>query len=847
MSAPLTDAEIAEAMAACADEPVHIPGIVQPFGCLIAADAKTNQITYASENVADFLGHTAADLLGRSAPEVLGRDAWHGVRGALSRNGIDKKTISVNEFDFDGQLCALRVHRSDGQTVIEIEKAMDVGLSGANALNTLSYLMSQIQICDGEQALFDLTCELMQHLTGYDRVLIYRFDEAANGEVLAEVKRSPQEPFIGLRFPHWDIPAQARAIMAKIPLRFIQDTDQTPVPVLAPAGSPPLDMTLAEVRGVSSVHLEYLRNMGSAATMTLSIVVEGALWGMISFHHSRPKVPAPGLRDVLVSFVDVFNGKLLALRQQASLRQIAALDSGFIGQGEGEQTLETIIPSATPIVLDVLKAQGLAAISGDNHVTAGQVPDAAVLDAVAEIALSTGEVVVIDALAERFPEHADKLGGSAGVLAVAVLPDRVVCIFRDEIEEQVSWAGDPAKTVEQVDGRLRLSPRGSFSTFLQSASGQCEAWSGNDKYLIRHLRTLLHAAERQAMMVTLTRQQALMIGELNHRVRNILALVRSVSRQARRRYGSLNSYANAIENRIRALAAAHDITGGRLTAPISLHQLVRQEFAPFSSVADEQTALTGPDPYMRAETAPIFSLVLHELTTNAAKYGALSGPGGHVTVTLAQGENGSVTVDWRETGGPLVTTPNEHGFGMAMIQQAVPHELGGEAETTFEGGGFHAQFTLPARHFTTDVPDEQAFEGRRKMPETPAELPASLRDGVVMVLEDTFITAKEMADQLRDLGCKDVRVCAGVDAALDLIGQERLSFAVLDVDLSTFGPQETSESVAMALLAQAVPFVFVTGYGQDTDLPAVLDATLKLTKPISNDEFLQAVYDLDLD
>ena len=116
-----------------------------------------------------------------------------------------------------------------------------------------------------------------------------------------------------------------------------------------------------------------------------------------------------------------------------------------------------------------------------------------------------------------------------------------------------------------------------------------------------------------------------------------------------------------------------------------------------------------------------------------------------------------------------------------------------------------------------------------------------------MVLEDTFITAKEMADQLNDLGCKDVRICASVSAGLELVAQEALSFAVLDVDLSAFGPQETSESVALAIMAEGIPFVFVTGYGQDTDLPAELDGTLKLTKPITNDEFLQAVYDLELD
>lgn len=840
MSEALTDAQISEALATCADEPVHIPGTVQPFGCLIAADVAQAKIAYVSENAEDFLGRTPEDLLGASAPEVLGRDIWHGVLNAAARSGISQTAVELDDYDLNGRRCALRVHRSGDHHVIEIEPAIEIDMGTSNALRTLSYLTAQIQGCDSEQRLFDLTCELLQHLTSYDRVLIYRFDRDFNGEVLSEVKRGPQDSFLGLRFPHWDIPAQAREIMKKVPLRFIYDNTQIPVPILAPPGAAPLDITLANSRGVSPVHMEYLRNMGTSATMTLSVNLEDKLWGIISFHHRRPRVPAPGLRAVLVGFLDVFNGKLLALRQRAALDQIQALDVGTVSDPDKPFSIEEFLPNSASRILEVMGAQGLAAVSDDKTISRGDIPDPKVIEALSRTALTTGQIVASNSLARDYPELADKLGKVAGALVVSVFPDRAVCLFRNEISVEVAWAGSPGKTVERVGDRLRLSPRGSFSTYLQQVDGQSEPWSENDIYLIGHLRTLLHAAERQTMMETLTRQQALMIGELNHRVRNILALVRSVSRQARRRYGSLNSYANAIENRIRALAAAHDISGGSSTEPVPVRDLIAQEFEPYGTVASSQAQIFGPDRYMRAEMAPIFSLVVHELTTNAAKYGALSIPEGQVTITQSDEPGGHYSLEWRETGGPRVVPPNEHGFGMALIQQAVPHELGGEAETNFRPEGFHARFTLPARHFTDEGPKVLRMKSASKEPDMPVRLPPVLCNGVVMVLEDTFITAKEMADQLTDLGCADVRFCSSIEAAVELIETEPLSFAVLDVDLSAFGAKSTSEEVAIALYNRKVPFLFATGFGQDTQLPEVLDPVPKLTKPISNAELVQA-------
>jgi len=819
-----TDQELADALQTCADEPVHIPGIIQPCGCLVAVSFDTHIVNYASESCDGYLGQAAHALLGQNAST------------AVSRSDIASQTVSAGTHRIGDQQCVVRAHKSGDQLVIEIEPFADIGMEGPEAVQTLSYLMTRVQSCETEERLFELSAELLLHLTGYERVTVYRFDPEWNGEIVAEAKHAPLDSLMGLRFPHWDIPKQARDIMARLPMRFIQDIDQAPVPILASSEMPPLDISLAHVRGVSTVHMEYLRNMGIAATMTLSIKVNGSLWGIISFHHRRPKVPAPALRDILVSFLLVFSGKLETLQQRAAVSRIEALDKGFVSQTNDNFELSDVMPAASSVIMEVMQAHGIAAINKGEVVGEGNLPDPDVMMHLADLALSTGEVVAIETLSTQFPEYADQLNGVAGALIVGVLPTRAICIFRNEIEREVAWAGSPEKTIEVFDDRLRLSPRGSFSTFLSQVKGYSDAWSENDKFLVGHLRTLLNAAEREAVMETLNRKQEMMIGELNHRVRNILALVRSVSRQARRRYASLDSYANAIENRIRALAAAHNINGKQASLSVSMHALLKLEFDPFQTRDGEQTTIVGPDRYLNPAIAPIFSLVIHELTTNSAKYGALLKPQGRITVELSM-DNANFHIRWRETGGPKVIQPKVPGFGMALIEQAVPHELNGTAKVDFTPEGLNAEFSLPLRHFSNETVQDTVPMGTSLRPEVATTLPAPLRAGTILVLEDNYIVAKEMSDQLHDMGATDVRTCPSVSAALEVVENERLTLAVLDVNL---GPKERSDPVAIRLLQLGVPIIFVTGYGEDANLPAALNNAPVLTKPISSEEFMIA-------
>lgn len=833
MNQYLTEDQLKEALDTCASEPVHIPGTVQPFACLVACTADLGAIIHASENCEHLLGLKLGQLLGKNVEEVLGNKVCHQLRNAASRSEIKTKRVSLGVNQIGEAPFELNCFRSGEHLVLEIEPSLDDAFGGSDALETMGFLLPKLQNCDTQESLFDVTVDLIRHVTGFDRVMIYRFDLDFNGEVLTEKRRSSMPSFLGLRFPNWDIPRQARDIMKKVPLRLISDVNQIPQRLMSATPHHPLDITLAASRGISEVHIEYLKNMGIQSTMTLNICVDDSLWGIISLHHRTPKVLAPKLRELLESFVPLFASKVLSLRQKETLERIRKLDAMVVNSNDRNSDAEISLAEIAPGILDDINAHGIASISNNKTSTFGTVPDAAVLQEILDWSQrQEGDVVATEALGQTFSEPKGSLRGCAGALVVKVSSTKVICVFRNETAHEVAWAGSPEKRVEVVSGALRLSPRGSFSTYLEKVRGTSQAWSEDDIHFTRHVRTLLHASETQFLLNKMNRQQSLMIDELNHRVRNILALVRSVSRQARRRYGSLNSYAAAMESRIRALAASHELSAGSLVDPVSVHNLIGREFEPYGSIAGHQTFIHGPDRNLRADIAPIFSLVIHELSTNAAKYGALSVDSGKIDIRLEPDPDG-MRITWKETGGPSVAVPNDTGFGTAMIEQAFPHEFGGTAQLTFAPDGVLAEFLIPKSHFDDVSPPSGQPLKPPLVTAKGKEFSGAKLSAPVLLLEDNFIIAREMKDQLREFGAAEVEVFSNAADALDYLAHDEVSLGVLDINL---GKQQTSAEVAQRLEDLKVPFLFVSGYSEHSEMPLKFPNAPLLTKPVSNDE-----------
>ena len=840
MNQPLTDKQMAEAIQTCADEAVHIPGNVQPMGALLGCRMDNGVIDYASANVDEVFGKPATQVLAQDVRTLMGGEIWHSIVNIINLQDFEQKRHFVGNWQDADAEYSVHCSKSGDWIALEIETTSEKPKTSPEMMREQALLIEQIEGCDDLDSLFDLTVKLLRHVTGFDRVKVIRFDADWNGEVVAESRSSLMESLLGLRFPSTDIPAQAREIMGKLPLRLIADVDQTPISIIA-AGSdkPPLDITYTNCRGVSLVHMQYLKNMDVASTMTLSITLRDELWGYISFHNRRPYVASPMVRHILLGFLPVLRLKVDLIRRAAALkvsRQVDDLQTKVQRELEGETDLDDILNRVGPAITNVLDACGVVMTTGSQSFSFGEVPEISVISAIAgKASREEKRSLATDCLSKTVPQVKDRLNGFAGVLVTLHEADRSLQVFRKEIRQSVSWAGNPEKTVEKVDGNLRLEPRRSFSAYLEEVSGRSKSWSRDDIHIMRQLWPLLGAAERRAFLADLNRQQSLMINELNHRVRNILSLVKSVSTQARRSGGSLESYSNALEARIHALAAAHDIGAGAARTSVSIRQIVKLEAKPFDQEQRARVTVRGADASIRAEAAPIFALVIHELMTNAVKYGALSSESGSVDVELHRLLD-SIRIVWTERGGPKVVPPEAPGFGTTLIRQAVPYEMGGTATLSFLADGVQAELSIPE----SALGEDNGHEIRAEDPgdQNDEDRITKLRNGLVLVLEDNFMIAEGMRHQLKDAGFVNVETLATADTAMQFLEQVTPVMALLDVNL---GNGQTSQAVAEELLLRDVPVMFVTGYGEQNSLPGHLRTIPVLTKPVPERDLLNAV------
>lgn len=274
-------------LTSCDREPIHILGAVQPFGFLIAVSTDW-RVLFVSENAPLWLGRSVEEILGAQLAEFFNAEARHLIRGRLQvllQDSVERifgMTLQENGLAFD-----VALHLSGQKIVIEVEPSVSENLNSANLVRSM---VGRLQQTTGD-TFFRQAARQMRALTGFDRVMVYRFDHDGSGEVIAEALPSNLEPYLGLRYPASDIPQQARALYERSWLRIIADVDAEPaaiVPTLSPEGEP-LDLSLSVLRSVSSIHLEYLRNMGVAASFSVSILRGGKLWGLFACHHLEPR------------------------------------------------------------------------------------------------------------------------------------------------------------------------------------------------------------------------------------------------------------------------------------------------------------------------------------------------------------------------------------------------------------------------------------------------------------------------------------------------------------------------------------------------------------------------------
>ncbi|MHC2021346.1 HWE histidine kinase domain-containing protein [Methylobacterium sp. CM6247] len=822
-------------LTSCDREPIHNLGAVQPFGFLLVVSTDWI-VVRASENVEEWLGQPAEALLGRPIVEVFEAEAVHHIRGKLQSlrgAGQVERIFGLNLLE-DGPRFDVALHISDERIVIEAEPSV---VGGADAVDLVRTLVGRLQQTSGFDDLCKEAARQMRALTGFERVMVYRFDRDGAGEVIAEAARAGLEPYLGLRYPASDIPKQARALYERNWLRLIADVDAKPsaiVPQLNPEGQP-LDLTMSVLRSVSPIHLEYLHNMGVAASLSVSILRGGKLWGLFACHHCVPNHLSFERRSGIELFGQMFSWIMESREREVDIAYEARardvhnrLMSLLAPDRTGFEGLKGLLNELRGIVQCDgigMSVEGQVTLKGVTPTQEEMVGVVRYLNQIASSRpFSTNEFGKLHAPAWDF---ADRVAGLL-VIPISRTPRDYLIFFRREVARTVTWAGNPHKAVTAGPHGSRLNPRTSFAAWSETVRGQSTPWTDADLRIAESLRvTLLEMLLRLNDTADRERKgaqehQELLIAELNHRVRNILNLIRALMTQSRSEFETVEDFTNVIGGRIQALARAHDQITATNWGPGSLHDLIHLEAGAYLGVKAGRVRIDGGDVLLEPQAFSTMALVVHEMMTNSAKYGALADSRGTITVDLTV-DDAHLVLDWSEMGGPAVKAPTRRGFGTTIIERSIPYELKGEAEIRYELTGVRARFTVPLR-FVSPAP---VAEARSVAPADDCPAPPCVLSGVVLLVEDNIIIALEGEEMLLQLGAEAVEMASSVKEALRIIAASPPDFAVLDVNLGT----ETSLPVAEQLQALNVPFVFATGYGESFVIPPALGFVPVVKKP----------------
>jgi light-regulated signal transduction histidine kinase (bacteriophytochrome) len=827
----------------CAREPIHLLAAIQPFGFLLAVGSDWT-ITRASANLESFTGTAATAALGKPLDSIFRSDAIHAIRNRVlllrGPNAVERifaipllksqpgKTQLAGAFD-------LAIHFSGTGMVIEAEPARGESVDAANQVRTL---MSRLNQTEGLSAFLREASRQVRALTGFDRVMVYRFDHSGAGEVVEEALKPGTDSFLGLNYPATDIPAQARALYLRNVFRVIGDVNAPAVPVVPAldAEGHPLDQSLSVLRSVSPIHIEYLRNMGVEASLSISIVADGRLWGLFACHHYEPRLPSFAQRSAAELYGQLFSLMLESREHRESAayesRARAATDRLMVAVGQEGALVESAHWLAEGL-MDIIPADGAGVIlEGAPPAFTGLVPNPEQFGRIvrALVATASGDVTTTDHIAGLVEGAAEHAHLAAGMLAIPLsrAPRDFVVLFRAERLRTVRWAGNPEKPVEYGPHGARLTPRKSFEEWSQLVKGKAMPFTEAELRVARAVRTaLLEVVLRLSEDVGIERrrafeQQQLLIAELNHRVRNILALIRGLVAQSHHDGVSTADFIRTLDSRVQALARAHDQITAQRWGPGRLIELIQSEANAYLGGKRDRVEIDGPDILINPDAFTVLALVFHELTTNAAKYGALS-DSGKVKVSWHLDDSGSLILAWRELGGPAVTAPTRRGFGSTLIERSIPFELGGKAEVNFRIAGLEAGFSIPGRHLAGTASGATAAdhvgEGTRSE--------GILAGKHVLLLEDSMLIALSAEDALRALGAGEVTVAPSSAAAQKAVDSGAIDLAVLDFNLGN----ETSLPIAEALIARNIPIVMATGYGADLDLPAPLKGVPVVSKP----------------
>lgn len=480
---------------ACAREPIRTPCTIQPNGLLLVIEPDKGTVVQYAIARASLLSHHGAPL-GQRIEEVLG-GALAGLAEGIGRLP-DEGNLYLGTVMLDGIAHHAAAHRVQGMVQLELEETTPGEPGSLEDLYPLiRAFMAALERAPDTPELCGLAAMQVRRITGLDRVLIYRFDETWNGTVVAEDRNEALPSYLDLRFPASDIPAQARELYRLSRLRLIADCNYTPVaiePPVNPLTGQPTDLSQSALRSVSPVHLQYMRNMGTGASMSISLLREGRLWGLISCHNRLPCRVPYHVRTACDFLGQILSLQIAAKEHAAEVEQRVArraIQARLLAQMAAEDDFLKGLAQEPAQLLSLTRSNGVAIIHQGRCSLLGHTPgEAAVLELVRWLeSAGYGDEFHTDCLSVEMPGAVAYKDTASGLLAVSIsqMHASYVLWFRPEIIHTVQWGGDPRKPV----GAGQLDPRTSFETWKETVRLRSHPWDRADVEGALELRTAI--------------------------------------------------------------------------------------------------------------------------------------------------------------------------------------------------------------------------------------------------------------------------------------------------------------------------------------------------------------------
>ncbi|MEP4199429.1 MAG: ATP-binding protein [Aliishimia sp.] len=503
----------------CDQEPIHLIGAVQPHGALVAFDVDSHEILYVSANSAEFVGYSAQAILGKPIDLLIGPDNLAQMPVFSSETTMPEllKPWFIEFAGATGELIQAEClpHRNKNHIILEFLHHQAAPATVWEDELLRREIISELIKPDALNELADVSARIIRDVTGFDRVMIYKFAEDKHGEVIAESTNRP-DSFLGLHYPASDIPDPARRHFTLNVMRSIPDINGAHIPILGLSGEvadadsdTPLDLTYSKLRAVAPVHVEYLNNMGVGGSLSISLITNGELWGLVACHHYSPRL----VSSSRLRFAELLGGTVSALLQSIEntsqlKKNIEAEKTAFFieQQVRGGLSLSDLVTQEADVLMKLVDAEGLCMVLGDDAVHAGALPDGS-LDFAQLNTLSAEGVATTDTLSSAIEMTRDQMASVAGAAYLNLSDDGkdYLVLLRSNYHQTIRWAGKPGKIeTKDKDGITRLSPRGSFALWQEERIGKSKPFDAIDRDTLRILRRALFALnsverERQAL------------------------------------------------------------------------------------------------------------------------------------------------------------------------------------------------------------------------------------------------------------------------------------------------------------------------------------------------------------